>query len=312
MLFQMASEAIIIVDSATARIVEANPAATLLLGETTKRIVGRAFPEGFDAESSQALEALLARARAVGRSEDVPVRLENDPRPFVASASVIQQDNAALILVRIAMLQPDAGLPRAKSMLLRVVESAPDGFVVTDYEGKILTANLAFIQLAQLSSEDQAAGESLERWLGRPGVDLNVLLTNLRQHGAVRLFATTLRGEFGSTAEVEISAVAVPHGEQRCMGFTIRHVGQRLAAEPRAARNLPRSVEQLTELVGRVSLKELVRESTDLIERLCIEAALELTRDNRASAAEMLGLSRQSLYVKLRRYGLGDLSPDGE
>ena len=26
----------------------------------------------------------------------------------------------------------------------------------------------------------------------------------------------------------------------------------------------------------------------------------------RASAAEMLGLSRQSLYVKLRRYGLGD------
>jgi len=27
-----------------------------------------------------------------------------------------------------------------------------------------------------------------------------------------------------------------------------------------------------------------------MIERLCIEAALELTRDNRASAAEMLGL----------------------
>jgi hypothetical protein len=24
----------------------------------------------------------------------------------------------------------------------------------------------------------------------------------------------------------------------------------------------------------------------------------------------MLGLSRQSFYVKLRRYGLGDLSPD--
>ena len=73
---------------------------------------------------------------------------------------------------------------------------------------------------------------------------------------------------------------------------------------------LPRSVEQLTELVGRVPLKELVRESTDMIERLCIEAALELTDDNRASAAEMLGLSRQGLYSKLRRHGMGDL--DGE
>jgi len=73
---------------------------------------------------------------------------------------------------------------------------------------------------------------------------------------------------------------------------------------------LPHSVEQLTELVGRVSLKELVRETTDMIERLCIEAALELTRDNRASAAEMLGLSRQSLYVKLRRYGLTDAASE--
>jgi DNA-binding NtrC family response regulator len=37
---------------------------------------------------------------------------------------------------------------------------------------------------------------------------------------------------------------------------------------------------------------------------MCIEAALQLTHDNRASAAEMLGLSRQSLYVKLRRFGM--------
>jgi transcriptional regulator PpsR len=123
----------------------------------------------------------------------------------------------------------------------------------------------------------------------------------------VRLFSTTLRGEYGSTAEVEISAVSVPEGPEPCFGFTMRNVGRRLAVEPRAGRELPRSVEQLTELVGRVSLKDLVRETTDVIERLCIEAALELTRDNRASAAEMLGLSRQSLYVKLRRYGLGDL-----
>jgi DNA-binding NtrC family response regulator len=41
-----------------------------------------------------------------------------------------------------------------------------------------------------------------------------------------------------------------------------------------------------------------------MIERMCIQAALELTHNNRASAAEMLGLSRQSLYVKLHRYGM--------
>ena len=61
-------------------------------------------------------------------------------------------------------------------------------------------------------------------------------------------------------------------------------------------------------IFGRVPLKELVRETTDVIERMCIEAALKLTGDNRATAAELLGLSRQSLYVKLRRFGLADVT----
>nr|MCU0625207.1 hypothetical protein [Gemmatimonadaceae bacterium] len=61
--------------------------------------------------------------------------------------------------------------------------------------------------------------------------------------------------------------------------------------------------------VGRVSLRELVRDTVDLVERHFIEAALELTDDNRTSAAEVLGVSRQSLYVKLRRHHLID-APD--
>jgi len=290
--------------------VEANPAAVQLLGETTRRVVGRPFPEGFDPESTQAVQGLLAGVRAAGRADDVRARLAEGRREVIVSASLFRQENSTLFLVRLAPVQADAGataVPKAKSRVIEVVENAPDGFVVTDTEGRILTANPAFIELAQLATEEQAQGESLERWLGRPGVDLNVLIANLRQHGSVRLYATTLRGEYGSTAEVEISAVSVPSSTQPCLGFTIRNIGRRLTAEPRATRALPRSIEQLTELVGRVSLKELVREATDLIERLCIEAALELTHDNRASAAEMLGLSRQSLYVKLRRYGLGDL-----
>ena len=48
-----------------------------------------------------------------------------------------------------------------------------------------------------------------------------------------------------------------------------------------------------------------------LLSKVDESAAIELTRNNRVAAAEMLGLSRQSLYVKLRRYGLGDLGTDG-
>jgi DNA-binding NtrC family response regulator len=108
---------------------------------------------------------------------------------------------------------------------------------------------------------------------------------------------------------VEISAVAVTQqGSSGALGFTIRDVGRRGGSETRNA--MPHSVEQLTELVGRVPLREIVGETTDLIEKLCIEAALILTQDNRATASEILGLSRQSLYVKLRQHGIGNLGGD--
>ena len=63
-------------------------------------------------------------------------------------------------------------------------------------------------------------------------------------------------------------------------------------------------MKSVMELVGSAALKDIVSETTDVVEKMCIETAVELTRNNRVAAAEMLGLSRQSLYVKLRKYGL--------
>lgn len=307
LLFRMVSEAILIIDAPTQRVVEANPAAGQLLGETPTRVIGRPFPEGFDTESTQAINGLLAGVRAAGRADDVRARLIDSVQEFLVSASLLRQENVTFLLVRLSPLLADAAssaLPEAKVRYLRVLENAPDCVVITDSDGRILTANGTFLSLAEIATEQQARGESLDRWLGRPGVDLNVLMANLRQHSTVRLFATILRGEYGSTTEVEISAAAVRNGERPYFGFFIRDVGRRLSAEQPPSPEQARWLDQLTDRVGRVPLKELVRESTDTIERLCIEAALKLTGDNRASAAELLGLSRQSLYVKIDRYGI--------
>ena len=315
LLIRSSSDAIIILDPDSGKVVEANPAASLMLGAGTRRLVGRHFPEGFDEQGTRAIQSLIAGVRAAGRANDVRARLRSGAE-FQISAAPVRQENASLVLIRLSPVEGEGQASAAsepRSRLAKIVEKAPDAFVVTAQDGRILSANSAFLELAQLSTEDQVRGESLDRWLGRPGVDMNVLIANLRQHGAVRLFATTIRSEYGSSSEVEISAVAVHNGsDQPSFGFIIRNVDRRVSAEGAGEGALPRSVEHLTELVGRVPLKEVVRESTDMIERLCIEAALELTGDNRASAAELLGLSRQSLYVKLRRYGLGDIAAESE
>jgi len=310
LLFQIASEAIIIADATTARITEVNPAALALIGEPSKKIAAQTLLELIDPADGPALQDLLATVRSTGAGESIPVRLAGLDRKFIFSASFFRQGSSAFILARLSPVETQApeGAQKANASLAKIMEGLPDGFVVTDLDARILTANTAFLDFAQLSNQGQARGQPLENWLGRSGVDINVLTANLREHSSVRNFSTIVRGAYGSLEEVEVSAVAVLGGELPCFAFGLRPSATRNTAKLRPA-NLARS-EQLTELVGRVSLKVLVRESRDLIEKLCIEAALELTGDNRASAAEMLGLSRQSLYVKLRRYGLGDLAPE--
>lgn len=309
LLFQISSEAVLVVDSSNGRILEANPATSQLIGKPAKRLQGRELKDLFNATGAKAIEAHLSLARTAGRAEAIKAKLEDSKLELAVTASLFRQDNATHFLVRLQPTSDGANAwLKSRSSLLEVVQKLPDGFVVTDPDRKVLTANLAFLELAQVATEEQIKGETLDRWLGRHMVDADVLIRNLRDRGEIRNFATVIRGDLGSTEDVEISAVSVSSGEQPCLGFAIRRVSRRPEAAVNGRRALPRSVEQMTELVGRVSLKELVRESTDMIERLCIEAALELTDDNRASAAEMLGLSRQGFYSKLRRHGLGDLS----
>jgi transcriptional regulator PpsR len=315
LIFQMSSEPLMIIDATSQKILESNPAVGRLLGPDATRLNGRVFQTVFSQESARAIQRLFDSAKAVGRPETARAKLEGGESEVLVSASLFRQDNSSMYLVHVAP-PPSGGavsaLSLTETMLLKLAESAPDGFVVTDLKGQIVVANEAFLDMIQLTSRDQAISESIDRWLGRSGVDLNVLISNLRQRGSVRLFMTTLRGEHGVTSNVEVSAVVVANGEQQYFGFTIRGIGGRLKSEATAPRELPRSAEQLAELVGQVSLKELVRQATDLIEHLAIEAALRLTGGNRASAAEILGLSRQSLYVKLRRYGMASGTADTE
>ncbi len=311
LLFQMSPDPVLVLDGTTLRVTEANPAATRLFGKGERRAVGRSVAEAFAPDSRNAVQALLASVRAAGRADDVLVRLADDGGEVTLSASTFRQEGTLLFLVRVAM--PDQAviaMPAVKTKILKLIEGAPDAFVVVGTDGLVITANAAFLEMIEVPGEEQARGAPLERWLGNQDVEAEVLFGHLRNRGTVRLYSSVLRGEHGARTEVEISAVTVMNGGKPVFGFTMRDVGARVRAPVPAGARPTRSVEQLTELIGRVPLKDLVREATDAIERLCIEAALELSGDNRASAAEMLGLSRQSLYVKLRRYGLGDLGAE--
>ena len=315
LLFEQSSEAVFIVETATRRITEANPAARRLT-DGDERLTGQAFAAQLAPASRDTALALLG---AVAAAEQVaPVVVEADNGTVCSmSATLFRQDRGSFFLVRLtpASVSSPAGADTGDSpdrRLIDVLDRLPDAFVLTDENVDIITENAAFLDLSESPRRSALRGAPLSRFLGRPGIDLGVLVQQLREHGTVRNFATILRGQHGSEEEVEVSAVLAGEPGQVCFGFSLRTARRSTIDIAPTGRALPRSVEQLTELVGRVPLKDIVRESTDLIERLCIEAALTYTADNRASAAEILGLSRQSLYSKLHRHGLGNLSGVGD
>ncbi|MDJ0654126.1 MAG: transcriptional regulator PpsR [Xanthomonadales bacterium] len=300
-LFQESAEAVLILDASSRLIVDANPAASQLLNESAEQLVGTVFPRGFGADESSAVVSLLESVRGSGSSESATVRWQQRGQRVKVSASALLHDERPLLVVRLGTEARSAD----NNQLIDVLEQLPDALVITDTSGRILKVNHTFVRMAGLKDRKQTDQQAIERWLGMSGVDMPVLLATLNERGQVRLFNSALRDEYGSQVAVEVCAVSVPGPEKSYYAFSIRNVERRLEApEDTANPVLPRSMEQLTELVGRVPLKDLVGEASDMVERLCIEAALNLTGDNRASAAEILGLSRQSLYVKLRRHGL--------
>ncbi|WP_291158716.1 transcriptional regulator PpsR [Gemmatimonas sp. UBA7669] len=312
LLFQLASDGILVLDATNLKVLDANAAAGQIFGEATDKLVGRNFPFGVDAASIRVVEDLLSSARSAGRAGETALTLQGG-RGYHASASCFRQESSTLLLLRLSPIATEGGPAmggQAPSRVLDLIERSPDAFVVTDLEGGILAANRAFLDIAEVATEEQVRDQALSTYIGRPGADFGVFLSMLRKNGAVRLMATSAFGALGHQSEVEVSAVWVPEGEEPCIGFSIRDIGRRLAGGPQGARDLTRAVEELTTLVGRVSLPDLVRDTVDLVERHFIEAALELTNDNRTSAAEVLGVSRQSLYVKLRRHKLADSAQD--
>lgn len=301
LLFDATQEAVLVLTVDRLRVVEANPAAIRTLGFAPGwEFLGEVAPQDLDS-----FQAMLARVREQGRTPGIMIHLGPNQTPWVVRASLMAAESGQVLLLQLIAAAPLLqGAMRAEAVPLEaLIERLPDGFVICDPDGTIRRANGGFLDLVQIGAEGAVIGEKLSRWLGMPGADLPALLAGVQRHRTVRLFATRIHGEHGTDTEVEVSAGADSENRPLLFALMIRDVGRR----PSLAVNESQLGAMLNAIAGRIGqtpLLQLVRETTAAVERHYIEAALELAGGNRTAAAELLGLSRQSLYVKFARYGL--------
>ena len=307
LLFDASTEAVLLLTAGNLNIVEANPAAIRALGLAR----GRDLMPEITPEEREPFQAMLQRVRQSGRAPGTVLHLGPTRQAWTVRASLMASEPGPIFLVQLA----PAGSHQLQSQrpeniaLDEFVDRLPDAFVVVNRDGTIRRANRAFLDLAQVGAEGAVLGERLGRWLSRPGADLSALLSNLQRHGSVRLFATSIQGELGGEAEVEISAVGTPTARPNHIAILMRDVSRRLVPAE-GITSLQSALAAVIEQSGKATLRVLVRDTVELVERHYISAALELAGGNRTAASEILGLSRQGFYKKLAQYEIDGHSRD--
>jgi transcriptional regulator PpsR len=311
-LFDLSSNAHIIIDGSTFKIMEANAVAQNLMADKGRRMVSRSLSEFIDMKDFNQLQELLNSSRNVNSPKKASVNLVKNTVQAEMTVNFLREENQTVFLINVTPMSEiihDLQNNPNNERLINAIQFSSDAFVITDLDGKILSTNQTFSEMTQVEKPSDLIDEPIDNWLGRASIDLRVILNNLKDKNSIKHYITNIVPSGNANGiEVEVSAVKVVTEQESFIGFNIRQISQRISQRSQATSDLKQTATKLTELVGRVPLKDIVSETTDMIEKMCIMSALELTMNNRVSASEMLGLSRQSLYIKMRRFGIGDPS----
>lgn len=304
-------DAMLVVSMSSGRITDANAAATLCLGATRTELVGAAVAQEFEGRRrGEFLEALTSAAAAESLGP-VELQTRRSHRRVIVVPTIFRAGGERVLLCRIEPGEgPDSGPNDLTDNLTSFYVAAVEAIVFADGDGVIRSANEAFLNLADAPNINAVRGRSLTDFLSRGSIDLKVLLDNVRRSGHMRLYSTKIRTAYDSELAVELSAVWLGDRPTPVIGLVIRDTSRSELMRRQSSPGAEDGTRNVAQLVGAAPLRDIVAETTDVVERMCIETAVEMTRNNRVAAAEMLGLSRQSLYVKLRKYGL--LNKDGD
>jgi transcriptional regulator PpsR len=309
-LMEVMRDPVFLVSMSSGRITDINPAAALLMGGQRADLIGTAVAQEFDGRKRGEFLDSLANLAAAESSAPLELVARRSQKRLHVTPTVFRAAGERVLLCQLDQTGGVvAGGDELGEGLSRLYHEGVDGIVFTDGEGTIRAANEAFLNLTDTANIAAVRGRSLGEFLARGAVDMRVLLDNVKRTGQLRLYATRLTTDFMGQIAVEISATWLNDRPNPVVALVIRDAS-RAETLRRPVGQADDGVRNVMELVGSSTLKDIVAETTDVIEKMCIETALELTRNNRVAAAEMLSLSRQSLYVKLRKYGL--LNKDGE
>jgi transcriptional regulator PpsR len=304
-LMESTSEPIVFVSTQTGEISEVNAAAVALLGRSADDLLRSPLVDCFEGRKRGDLIENLASQAMSKLEKKISADIRGSGKTIGIYPTLFRAAGDRILLCR--LVPSDDSNAREDDLsrnMQGLYHDGPEAIAFVSDGGDVLSANDAFLDMIDVAQDINVRGRSFSEYLQRGSVDFKVMAENASRAGKMRNYATKLAGEYGSPRPVDISVTKLMAGTKVVFAFVIRDAARADASHPKSHPTSDESMRSVVELVGSASLKDIVAETTNVVEKMCIETAVELTMNNRVAAAEMLGLSRQSLYVKLRKFDL--------
>jgi len=289
----------------TGAISSCNSAAEVLLGRSRNELIDTYFAMEFADEGQTGLIDRMVTAAPDGSMGAILAKSAQAGRSYRLDPILFRGTSSQMLLCKI---EPEEStqepVDQLATHLVSFFHKGVDPIVFVNMSGQILSANEAFVSLANVTHAQTLSGRSMSEFFSRGSVDLNVILESARRNGKMRLYSTKILNEHGDERPVEISTTQIRTEREPICVLLLRNARRVETISTPTSQMSEAEINSVVELIGSQSLKDIVARSTDVVEKMCIETAIGMTSNNRVAAAEMLGLSRQSLYVKLRKYDL--------
>lgn len=311
LLFQVASDGVVVLDAQQLTVLETNEAYVSLMGLPQDLVLGRPLTEHLPLAMRAAVADLLSVARNSGRAGEIRVRPRIGGTALDISATPFRTGDEHQLMVRVRRDESaDAG-SRTLVTMAEFVETTPDAVVMTDSSGRIQIANPAFVRLTGHADESATRGQLLTALFGDADGGWWRLIERANSAGIVSRARISIRVPDQGVRTFEASAVLMAEGEQSCLGFTLRPASDG-APLPALPGDLVQALAELTQQVGRLPLSDLLAEMTERADRWLISQALRRAGGLQTVAAEMLGLAPEALAQRMQHHGLtGHVFPDG-
>jgi len=323
-LFQVASDAVLVLDAASQELLECNDAAKALFpglpGWTAPAGSGaasgtdtatdtapgsaRPWPSGLPRQARAAVAELLVAAATSGRAAEIRVRALPDGSPCAMSATPFRVGDRLQVLVRARRELPGGADAADLRHAAQVVETTPDAVVVTDSSGRVQLANPSFVALADRGDEAHLRGHLLAELTGDAQGRWAELLERARTQGMAQMEPLHLNAGAVSTA-VRVNAALLTDGEQEAVGFVMQVLAPGASA-PMQATPLWTELAEAASRLGTAPLEALLTEVTFAAERHLVSRARSLSAGRVDEWAALLGLNVEGLRARLKRLGLDE------